>query len=283
MTLRFEDRPAVAGGELPWLDRPDAQQAIERRHRDGELTSEQADWLRRWVRDGYVIFPGVLAPALAARINADVEDVLAAHRHLEHDRLRLEFQDLHVRSLADREALLLPGVLERLDLLLGCRVLPYQTLNLPVSSQQGAHSDQILMTTHPPGFMVAVWFALEDITPDSGPLVVYPGSHRLPYVSAQEVGIPRGAGEEECARVFDACYYERIRSEVQRRGLRPEPFVPRCGDILVWHSNLLHGAELVRRPDATRRSLIAHYFGEGAEAYSDLFQRPCHLPGLRPG
>jgi len=27
--------------------------------------------------------------------------------------------------------------------------------------------------------------------------------------------------------------------------------------------------------------MIAHYFGSSALAYSDLFQRPCPLPGLR--
>ena len=111
---------------------------------------------------------------------------------------------------------------------------------------------------------------------------MYPGSHRLPYVSAQEVGIPRGVSEEECARVYDQHYYGLIERRLADFGREPFTFLPEQGDILIWHSNLLHGARHITRADATRRSLIAHYFGEQAEHYSDLFQRPCLSPDLRP-
>ena len=46
-------------------------------------------------------------------------------------------------------------------------------------SQQGAHSDSIHMTTYPIGYLSAAWIAFEDIHPDSGPQLFYPGSHRL--------------------------------------------------------------------------------------------------------
>jgi len=44
------------------------------------------------------------------------------------------------------------------------------------------------MTTYPEGYLVGAWVAVEDIHPDSGPLVYYPGSHRLPYYLSKEVG-----------------------------------------------------------------------------------------------
>ena len=280
MAFRREDYPGNA--EPPWLDRPDALEAIERRRDAGELTGEEAQDLTHWVQNGYLVFEGVLSPELAAEINADAEAILAEHGHLPIGELKMKFENVYVHSEAVRRAICLPFVFRWLDLILGTRVIPHQTLNMPISSQQGTHSDEILMTTHPPGYLAAVWFALEDITEDCGPLLLYPGSHRLPYVSAAEVGIPRGASRDECARIYDANYYRRVQAEVEKFGKEPFTFLPRQGDILIWHSNLLHGAHLTTRAGATRKSLIAHYFGAEAEHYSDLFQRACLSPDLRP-
>jgi hypothetical protein len=282
MAYRFEDHPPPADpGELPWLDRPDALAAIEGRLAGGEIDEAEGRLLRHWVREGYLELEGVLAPGLADRINADVQEIYDAVKDRPVAEIKKEFENAYVRSEAVRQALCLPEILAKLDLVLGRRVIPHQTLNLPVSSQQAAHSDAILMTTDPPGCLVAVWFALEDITPDSGPFLLYPESHRLPYISAAEVGIPRGASEEESARVYDANYYDLIGSRIADSGLVSHTHLPRKGDALFWHSNLIHGAELTTRADATRRSLIAHYFADGVEHYSDLFQRACLSPDLR--
>src|SRR5262245_30167973 len=188
--MAFRNEDYSTGSEIPWLDRPDAWQAIQRRRNAGEITAEEAGWLSRWVRDGYVTFENVLPHALADEINHDVDEVIRENRHLPHDQFITKFENVYRHSAATRRGMVLPDGLAKMDLILGMRVLPYQTLNLPASSEQAAHSDAILMTTHPHGYMLAVWFALEDITPDSGPLKIYPGSHRLPYLGALESGIP---------------------------------------------------------------------------------------------
>ena len=51
--------------------------------------------------------------------------------------------------------------------------------------------------TEPPGLMCGVWVALEDIDMDCGPLVYYPGSHRLPPVTPEDVGIEIAPGQTE--------------------------------------------------------------------------------------
>jgi len=265
----------------PWLDRPDALKEIDRRLKKGELDFSQAAELRQWHRDGYLVFEGLFDASLAERINADVRAILEAHRDLPIDQLKRKFENAYHESEATREAVCLAPLLPKLDLLLGSEARPHQTLNLPYSSQQATHSDEILFTTHPPGYMVAAWFALEDITPDSGPLKFYPGSHRLPYVGSREIDIPLGASEEEAGRLYDERYYDRIAEVVETHGLEPQAFLGKAGDVLVWHSNLLHGAHFTTRAEATRQSLIVHYFAEGVLIYSDLWQRACEDPGLR--
>ena len=73
-------------------------------------------------------------------------------------------------------------LLALLDFILDKEVVPFQTINFLKGSNQRAHSDSIHMTTYPLGYLVAIWIALEDTSPDNGPLFYYPGSHRLPYL-----------------------------------------------------------------------------------------------------
>ena len=68
------------------------------------------------------------------------------------------------------------------------QAVPCQTLNFIHGSQQAVHHDVIHLTPFPAGFMCGVWVTLEDIHPDAGPLVVYPGSHRLPRLYSRTVG-----------------------------------------------------------------------------------------------
>ena len=279
MAYRREKYPDT--GERPWLDRPDAEQAIAAKRAAGELTDEQARQLQHWTREGYVILKDILDSDACEAINADVQKVYDENCHRPFPELKMKFQDMYPDSASTRQAMVHPPLLEWLDLILGVPALPFQTLNLPKSSQQGAHSDEILMTTNPPGFMLAAWYALEDVHDDAGPLAILPTSHRYPYVGAQEIGIPVGASEEEASRIFDSAYYERMGQVVADSDVKPVPFLAKQGDVLVWHSNLLHGAHHTRREGATRKSLIIHYYGKGVETYSDLWQKQNVMPGLR--
>lgn len=94
-----------------------------------------------------------------------------------------------------------PRVLEILEDLYSARPLPFQTLNFPKGTEQESHSDSIHFNTEPFGMMCGVWVALEDVGMDQGPLVYYPGSHKLPESNYEEVGAP--ASVENYPRYLD--------------------------------------------------------------------------------
>ena len=95
-------------------------------------------------------------------------------------------------SDAARGVALAPAVLAALDQLYGRTPRPFQTLNFPIGTQQPAHSDSMFFSASPPKFMCGVWIALEDMDTENGPLVYYPGSHKLPTPTVdlveQEIG-----------------------------------------------------------------------------------------------
>ena len=43
------------------------------------------------------------------------------------------------------------------------------------------------------------------------------------------------------------------------RGIAPKTFLPRKGDVLLWHGNLPHEGTRIRNTALTRRSLVTHY------------------------
>jgi len=149
-----------------------------------------------------------------------------------------------------------PRVIELLRELYGREPLPFQTIDFRFGSQQHPHSDAWHFNSEPAGLMCGVWVALEDVDEDRGPLVVYPGSHRLAELTSGDV--------ERAAGSSDARSYERLVKElVEREGLEPRPATLRKGEALVWSSNLLHGGAPQRDITLTRWSQVTHYFFEG--------------------
>jgi ectoine hydroxylase-related dioxygenase (phytanoyl-CoA dioxygenase family) len=166
-------------------------------------------------------------------------------------------------SRAVRAIALAPRVLRVLYQLYGREPLPFQTLNFPIGTEQRVHSDVIHFASDPPTYMCGVWAALEDIDRDNGALVYYPGSHKLPVVTMEDVA--PGPGKEYYER-----YEDRIEQLVAASGLKPAYACLRRGQALIWSANLLHGGSSHHDKSRTRHSQVTHYFFEGCQYYMPL-------------
>ncbi|HAA91592.1 MAG TPA: phytanoyl-CoA dioxygenase, partial [Rhodospirillaceae bacterium] len=93
-----------------------------------------------------------------------------------------------------RELAVNPLMQDKLTALFGRRAFPFQTLNFRFGSQQKPHADHIHFSSLPAHFMCGVWVALEDVDIASGPLIYYPGSHKLPLLDLSDAGV---AGNRE--------------------------------------------------------------------------------------
>jgi ectoine hydroxylase-related dioxygenase (phytanoyl-CoA dioxygenase family) len=154
-------------------------------------------------------------------------------------------------------------ILAVLEGLYGKRPLPFQTLNFRVGTEQAAHSDTLHFNSMPAGFMCGVWIALEDIDRENGPLVYYPGSHKLPEVTMKDVGLQ--------ARQEDYPEYERYLEDLIRsEELEPEYATIDKGQALIWASNLMHGGSPQEDKSRTRFSQVTHYFFEGCKYYTPM-------------
>lgn len=160
------------------------------------------------------------------------------------------------------------GVLDLLGKLYGRAAFPFQTLNFPVGTQQGAHADIVHFSSQPEKFMCGVWLAMEDIAAEAGPLFYYPGSHRWPVMSNALVG-RRGSGTA-LASAQDP--FEQAWSMLcTATGAEPETFLARKGQALIWCANLLHGGSAQTDPRLTRWSQVTHYYFEDCLHYTPAF------------
>ncbi|GMG82482.1 hypothetical protein LNKW23_16950 [Paralimibaculum aggregatum] len=149
-------------------------------------------------------------------------------------------------------------IIALLGRLYGRRAFPFQTLNFPMGTQQKVHSDSAHFSSIPERFMCGVWVALEDIGPEQGPLIYYPGSHRWPVLHADDVGHARGRSELRGQAIYQRAW----EAMIEAHGVEPAYFHARKGQALIWAANLLHGGSPHTDRTRTRFSQVTHYFFE---------------------
>lgn len=267
-------------GPYPWLDQPDAGHQIEAKLARGEITFAQAEQCRKWTSDGYLILPRLIEPEILDRVWDSYERAIASGRIKlpadpagEGDPHPGRFLNPHKRAGAFCEILKHNGLLGSIRMLMAREPKILQTIASHKGSEQPEHSDSIHMTTYPLGYLTAAWIAFEDIHPDSGPLVYYPGSHRLPYVFSKDVSISETDYARDGYAAYQAKYEPFIRGLIEKHGLKPHHFHARKGDVLIWHANLLHGGSPRADLSRSRRAVVVHFFVKGAFVYHDLSAR----------
>lgn len=163
-----------------------------------------------------------------------------------------------------------PSLYDVVSDLFGCQALPCQSLTFINGSTQDAHQDTVHLTPFPRGFMCGIWVALEDVVPGSGELFYFPGSHRLPAVLCSSHRVPKVDPNVGDYSHFGAVFTPAIsRLLAGQAELQPQTFLPKAGDVLIWHENLIHGGSPRTLRDKTRMSMVIHAFAEPALVYYD--------------
>ena len=133
-----------------------------------------------------------------------------------------------------------------------------------VGSEQDMHSDMFYMSPVTANQMLASWIAIDDVTEECGPLFYVPGSHKLAPHRFSD-----GSVKAIFSEVPDAVAATQKRMD--DLGLRRERFLAKGGDVLIWHSQLVHGGDAIRDRSAKRTAIVTHYFSTCDVPTGDLF------------
>ena len=239
-SLTFEDLcEDVPDQDLPPLDRRDV--ALD------SLDDEQ----RAWREDGFVIRRGFIP-----------EDRIDAY-------CDIRARDgawpgpcayLHVPQI--RDLCLYPPLMDLLQKLIGSPMAMHLNLTGWKSTERDWHQDDYLNPATVNAHYLAVWFALEDIHPDCGVFQYVPGTHRWPSVRGHIVR--QHLPHREANSTMWPTYSENILTPIVERqlaetGAEPQVFLPKKGDVLVWHGKLIHRGSRPIDDSLERRAIITHY------------------------
>ncbi len=281
----WKRRPNV----LPWFDGPDALDAARR------TSPDDVPLLEKWIRDGYVVVDDCLDSEDIDAMVATVDGLWDAPRavaNLELLGLR-EAIDGEERNVAHRDLLALdPASRHRMREVSDWRIhgfhyvneqasrifwhprlkaiasrifarpaKPIAAINFMTGSEQALHQDMAVFHIYPHNYLMGAWIACENIAPESGPLVIYPGSHRIRLFSGfteyPQTNL-RTADPDTTRRYQD--YVDALATQFERR-----EFLARKGQVLFWHGMLIHGGAPVARRGTSRKSMVLHYSVRGAD------------------
>ena len=155
-------------------------------------------------------------------------------------------------------------VLAALQDLYGSPAEPFQTLNFSKGSSQPLHADEIHFQTEPADLMIAAWTAMEDVAPEAGPLVVYPGSHVRDPLYFWDIGL-----EPAKYGVKDPNYaeYEKVVAGLALDYERV-PVLLKAGETVLFHAGVIHGGSKIEDHERTRYSQVTHYWIPGKSKYA---------------
>ena len=242
--LSFDDiaRP-VAGEDIPWLDKADDSQM--------DLTPDQA----AWHRDGVLHLPKLIPDDM-------VEAYKEARWRLRPDLTPWHSPTVYMHVDACMDICVFSPLAEKLQSLIGEPMGAHLTLTTWESTNRDWHQDSYLNPEHVGGWYAAAWVALEDIHPDSGPFQYVPGSHRWPVLQRElvlkhlDIQIPHRC---DWPLLTQGAVSQILDDEIRRRGGTIQTYLPKKGDVLIWHAQLVHRGSTPRVPGTPRRSLIVHY------------------------
>lgn len=238
------------------------------------LSGETLEIARTLRRDGFVVidFPEPKFDQLADKIIRTLDSKYDWEGWRKGTIPNLRVQNAWDRVPEVKQIACNPQILKLLSDLYGRRAFPFQTLNFPVGTQQHFHTDSVHFSSCPERFMAGVWVAFEDIDETNGPLVYYPGSHRLPVFTNEHIGVNPDTGGDPLSHY--PAYLRAWEELVESLDLKPLHFHAKRGQALIWAANLLHGGAAQTDLKRTRYSQVTHYFFENCCYYTPSTSAP---------
>lgn len=144
----------------------------------------------------------------------------------------------------------------------------YSSLFFREGTSQHFHRDTPHFYTNPIDQYYGVWYALEDINVNAGPLKYYIGSHKLKNIDGHEV-YNEIIRDDQNYKLNNDDYrvlikYNKVIEDLAKQDnlicVDENNYMHKLykGDIIIWHPRLLHGGSDIIDSTLTRYSMVTH-------------------------
>jgi phytanoyl-CoA hydroxylase len=262
-------RPYFPNTRLPeeviypgWIDAPGSLDLLGSLN----LSELEAGGLRDLIVDGFTVLPGLQDPILCDSVVADYAQFSAERldfvaKNIDVLGREKRLVNFHLWSDHEMQICTNPCVMAFLDLIFGEPACVYTSLTFKYGTQQPIHRDTPHFATWPQNRFCGVWTALEDISPQAGPLMYIRGGHRFEVDHRQIMrdvmrNRPNLSPGDQAMLALDL-YNGRIIDESPGHGeLVIKPV--NKGDVVIWHAQTPHGGAPAADPFRSRWSVVAH-------------------------
>lgn len=247
----------------PWVESPFFKELLDSKN----LSEKNKQLAIDYNENGFIVIPNLISESEIEAIKSDMDNKgYNPEFKMENQRDHVRIQDLWMYSESTKNVACNTEIASVLEMLYEREPIPFQTLNFRVGSQQRAHSDTIHFSSIPAKFMCGVWVALEDITPENGAVFYYPKSQNLPeYNFSHFKSTPVDTAYSDYIEYED--FIEKI---VEVHQFEKKPFYAKKGDVLIWSSNIIHGGSKVLNEQASRYSMVTHYYFKDCIYYTPM-------------
>ena len=251
----------------PWYDQPDCHARLDQLLDTGRVPAELESSFRQFLDEGWFEIENHLDDGLINRLNAAMDHAAQTGDSGFTPGSSQRLQRMHIKYDSFWDVTTYQKTQSVIDTLMQTPSTACQVIGFINGTQQAPHQDAIHLSVFPQGYMCGAWVALEDVQPDSGELVIYPGSHRWDLVMMKDAGIDKvnHARWSEFANTVEV----RWQKLVDQSGVEPMIYRPKRGSLLVWHERLMHGGSRRLNKSLTRKSCVTHHFAQGGIIYYD--------------
>lgn len=245
-----------------WLDAPDAAQRVSAADVPESYRQAAMDLILR----GFTILRGAQDGELCSQTIADYHTYSDQNRayvdaNLDEAGREKRLVNFHHYSDAAMQLGTNPEVMNLLDFLFGSEASVYTSLTFKYGTGQPVHRDTPHFATWPNGYFFGVWTALEDISPDAGPLFYHEGAHHFSIDVARiwrETLETRSDLSPEQAYnhaldIYNGMVIDRAPNEGAYRVAEMKR-----GDVALWHPMTPHGGSPANDPNLSRWSCVFH-------------------------
>ena len=251
----------------PWYDQPNCHALLDELLDRGRVPAELESSFRQFLDEGWFEIENHLDDRLIKRLNAAMDHAAQTGDSGFTPGSSQRLQRMHVKYDSFWDVTTYQKTQQIIDTLMQTPSTACQVIGFINGTQQAPHQDAIHLSVFPQGYMCGAWVALEDVQPDSGELVIYPGSHRWDLVMMKDAGIDKVSHGRwsEFANTVEV----RWQKLVDQSGAEPMVYRPKRGSLLVWHERLMHGGSRRLNKSLTRKSCVTHHFAQGGIIYYD--------------
>lgn len=247
---------------IPFVESPFLEKMIDK-------SREHSDLIFKLNKEGYCCFDPEIDGELLDQANVDIDAALKKQNFKKNsDAYHYNDSPRIVEAWKHSEAIKKIATNQKLLSFLQnayqSEPIPFSTINFLKGTEQPLHSDEFHFGSIPHRYLTGVWVALEDIHPDSGPVSIAVGSHKMPIFSFEMLNIEIPKSEKQFKEAY-TIYEDWVREYIKCQNLEIVTPELKKGQCIVWLSNTLHGSYNIKNDSLSRKSMAIHFHYERCE------------------